>query len=139
MSLEKVIEENTKAVKALTEALTAQSGKPETQSEKPKTKTKKKKAEKTEDKKAASKIEEAVETDSVSVPDSEITLAGAKTATLDIVERYVNGREIVRAVLGDFGPEIKKVSDLHEDQCAEYWTILHDRIAQEGELLGKAA
>ena len=123
MSLEKAIQENTEAVKALTAALSAGGAKEAPKKEAPKKETPKKEAPKEEpkeEKPAPKKEEKAADT----IPYDDV-----KNKTLELVK--AKGRDIVMSLLEDFGKDVKSAKDLEEGQYGEYLERVDDLLNED--------
>lgn len=118
MSLEKAIEENTKALRELTEALQAGVGvsKNEDAAEKPKKETKK-----DGDKKPAAKKESGKKKDGDYYADTVQPITKKAAAKL--------GREVVKSILEDFGKDVSTAKDLEPEQWEEYVERLEQELA----------
>lgn len=131
MSLEKALEENTKALNANTEALLqfAASGNGSAAPSAPaKTEKKEEKAPAKEAKKEAPKEEKKpakTEEKNDAIPYDDV-----KNKTLDLVK--AKGRDAVLSLLEDFGKDVKSAKDLKEDQYADYLKRV-DALLEEGD------
>lgn len=122
MSLEKAIQENTEALKALTAALQNGAAPAPAKEEPKKEKAKKEAPAKEEAPKEEPKAEEKAKSDAIPYDD-------VKNKTLELVK--AKGRDVVMSLLEDFGSKVKSAKDLEEGQYAEYLERVEDLLKED--------
>lgn len=133
MSLEKALEENTKALKELTAALqNAPVASASNAEDKPAKEEKKadKKADKKAEDKPAKEEKKAAKKDDKPDYESDKYLNEVKPLTLKVIK--AKNREAVADVLAEFGDDLKSAKDLTADQYDDYMEKLN-AVLEDGE------
>jgi hypothetical protein len=125
MSLEKALEENTKAVKALTAALSEQGNSADTVVAKEEKKTESKKA-------PAKKAEKKEKVEDKPDYESKKYLEEVKPLTLKTIK--AKGREVVADALAKFGDDLKSAKDLTKDQYDDYMAALNAALEEDEDI-----